>query len=85
MPGSTPVVLTRRRPATEPKCSPPLDQRVRQLERQLRSIRYDHRRSLALCEEAPEAYKNIESVLRVQKDLVKIARWLQPLLGDKGT
>jgi len=58
---------------------------VRQLERQLREIRYDHRRSLALCEEAPEAYKNIESVLRAQKDLVKITRRLQPLLSYKGT
>ena len=58
---------------------------VRQLEWQLRSIRYDHRRSLALCEEAPEAYKNIESVLRAQKDLVKISRRLEPLLSYKGT
>jgi tRNA-splicing ligase RtcB (3'-phosphate/5'-hydroxy nucleic acid ligase) len=56
---------------------------VRQLERQLRSIRYDHRRSLALCEEAPEAYKKIESVLRAQKELVKITRRLQPLLSYK--
>ena len=57
---------------------------VRQLERQLRGIRYDHRRSLELRDEAPEAYKNIESVLRAQKDLVKIVRRLQPVLSYKG-
>jgi tRNA-splicing ligase RtcB len=58
---------------------------LRQFERQLRGIRYDHRRSLALREEAPAAYKNIESVLRAQKDLVKIVRRLQPVLSYKGT
>jgi tRNA-splicing ligase RtcB len=58
---------------------------VRQFERQLRGIRYDRRRSRELREEAPEAYKNIESVLRAQKDLVKIVRRLQPVLSYKGT
>ena len=57
---------------------------VRQFERQLRGIRYDRRRRLELREEAPEAYKNIESVLRAQKDLVKIGRRLEPLLSYKG-
>ena len=57
----------------------------RQFERQLRGIRYDRRRSLELREEAPAAYKNIESVLRAQKDLVKIVRRLQPVLSYKGT
>jgi len=57
---------------------------VRQFERQLRSVRYDHRRSLALRDEAPEAYKNIESVLRAQKELVKITRRLRPVLSYKG-
>jgi tRNA-splicing ligase RtcB len=58
---------------------------VRQFERQLRGIRFDRRRSLALRDEAPAAYKNIESVLRAQKDLVKIVRRLQPVLSYKGT
>jgi tRNA-splicing ligase RtcB len=58
---------------------------VRRFECQLRGIRYDRRRSLALLEEAPEAYKNIECVLRAQKELVKISRRLQPLLSYKGT
>ena len=57
---------------------------VRDFERQLRGIRYDRRRSLALLDEAPTAYKNIESVLRAQKDLVKITRRLKPLLSYKG-
>jgi tRNA-splicing ligase RtcB len=57
---------------------------LRQFERQLRGIRYDHRRSLALREEAPAVYKNIESVLRAQKDLLRIVRRLQPVLSYKG-
>ena len=35
-------------------------------------------------EEAPSAYKDIRSVLRAQKDLIKIARTLQPMLNYKG-
>lgn len=58
---------------------------VSQLERQLRGIRFDRRRSVVLCEEAPEAYKDIEIILRAQKNLVKIRRRLQPLLSYKGT
>lgn len=57
---------------------------IRQFERQVRGVKYDHRRSHALCEEAPEAYKNIEAVLRAQKDLVKIVRRLEPVLCYKG-
>jgi len=58
---------------------------VHQFERQLGGIRYDRRRSFQLREEAPAAYKNIESVLRAQRDLVKIVRRLEPLLSYKGT
>ncbi len=54
-------------------------------ERQLQGVRFDHRRSGVLREEAPEAYKDIETVLRAQKDLVKIIRRLRPLLSYKGT
>lgn len=57
---------------------------LRQFERQVRGIRYDHRRSFALREEAPDAYKDIESVLRAQKDLVKIVRRLSPVFSYKG-
>ncbi len=58
---------------------------VRELERQLRGIRYDHRRRGNLRDESPAAYKDIEAVLRAQKDLVKITRRLEPVLCYKGT
>lgn len=57
---------------------------VGQFERQLRGIWFDRRRSEDLREEAPEAYKDIERVLRAQSDLVKIRRRLEPLLSYKG-
>jgi tRNA-splicing ligase RtcB len=58
---------------------------VLRFERQLEDIWFDRRRSQALCEEAPQAYKDIERVLRAQKDLVKIIRRLEPVLCYKGT
>ncbi|RPI81721.1 MAG: RtcB family protein, partial [Planctomycetaceae bacterium] len=57
---------------------------VAEFDRQLRGVWFDRRRTVELREEAPEAYKDIESVLRAQKDLVKISRRLQPLLCYKG-
>ena len=57
---------------------------VREFERQLLGVRYDCRRSFDLRDAAPEAYKRIESVLRAQKDLVKIVRRLEPVLSYKG-
>ncbi|MFN5297546.1 MAG: RtcB family protein, partial [Planctomycetaceae bacterium] len=53
-------------------------------ERQLRGIWFDRRRSTALLEEAPAAYKEIGQVLRAQGDLVKIVRRLEPRLSYKG-
>lgn len=38
----------------------------------------------ALCEEAPEAYKDISDVMRAQKDLIKRVRRLIPVLSYKG-
>ncbi|WP_437193259.1 RtcB family protein [Planctomicrobium sp. SH527] len=43
---------------------------VRQFERQLQGIWFDHRRSHQLREEAPAAYKDIDDVLRAQRDLI---------------
>jgi tRNA-splicing ligase RtcB len=57
---------------------------VGQLERQLRGIWFDRRRSAALREESPAAYKNIDHVLRAQSDLLKIHRRLTPRLCYKG-
>ncbi len=55
-----------------------------QLERQLDGIWFDHRRANALREEAPEAYKDINAVMRAQHDLVRVTRKLHPLLSYKG-
>lgn len=58
---------------------------VRQFERQLRGVWFDHRRSHQLREEAPAAYKDIDDVLRAQRDLIRITRRLRPVLSYKGT
>jgi len=57
---------------------------VGQFEHQLRGVWFDHRRSHQLREEAPEAYKDIDDVLRAQRELIKIIRKLRPLLSYKG-
>lgn len=57
---------------------------TRQLARQLHSVWFDQRRTSALRDEAPAAYKDIYSVLRAQKDLTRIVRELRPLLSYKG-
>ncbi|HWL10528.1 MAG TPA: RtcB family protein [Planctomicrobium sp.] len=58
---------------------------IGQFEGQLHGVWYDHRRSHQLREEAPQAYKNIDDVLRAQRDLIKITRRLRPVLCYKGT
>jgi tRNA-splicing ligase RtcB (3'-phosphate/5'-hydroxy nucleic acid ligase) len=55
------------------------------LERQLRGIWFDHRLANGLREEAPSAYKNIQHVMRAQKELTCIVRQLRPVLSYKGT
>jgi tRNA-splicing ligase RtcB len=57
---------------------------VRQFERQLQGVWFNHCRSHQLREEAPKAYKDIDDVLRAQRDLIKITRRLRPLLSYKG-
>ena len=37
-----------------------------------------------LRDEAPAAYKDIKTVLRAQRDLVKVTRVLRPVLNYKG-
>ncbi|HWE03583.1 MAG TPA: RtcB family protein [Tepidisphaeraceae bacterium] len=54
------------------------------LRRQMQGIRFDPRLSEALREESPGAYKDVESVMRAQHDLVKVVRTLRPLLVYKG-
>ena len=57
---------------------------ARELQRQMTGIWYDHRLVDQLRDEAPAAYKDIRAVARAQRELVKIARVLQPLLNYKG-
>ena len=57
----------------------------RQFERELAGVWFDHRRTDALRDEAPSAYKNIHAVLRAQRELTRIERRLRPLLSYKGT
>ncbi|SFI49120.1 RtcB family protein [Planctomicrobium piriforme] len=56
----------------------------RELERQVRGLWYDHRRTEQLRDEAPSSYKDIEDIMRAQKNLVRIVRKLQPVLSYKG-
>jgi tRNA-splicing ligase RtcB (3'-phosphate/5'-hydroxy nucleic acid ligase) len=55
------------------------------LERQLHGIWFDHRLTRALREEAPAAYKDIQAVMRAQRELTRIVRQLRPLLSYKAT
>ena len=52
--------------------------------RQVGGLWYDHRRSAKLRDEAPSAYKDIRSVMRAQRELVRIEREQRPLLSYKG-
>ncbi len=55
------------------------------LERQLRAVWFDHRLANALREEAPAAYKDIQQVMRAQRELTRMVRQLRPVLCYKGT
>jgi len=54
------------------------------LEGEMGTVWFDHRRCRQLCDEAPSAYKDIQRVMRAQKELVKIEYRLRPLLSYKG-
>jgi tRNA-splicing ligase RtcB len=56
----------------------------RDFERQMRGVWFDLRQTERLRDEAPEAYKDIESVMRAQRELTRIVRRLRPLLSYKG-
>jgi tRNA-splicing ligase RtcB len=57
---------------------------TRDVHRELRGVWYDHRLTPGLREEAPSAYKDIDGVLRAQRELVRIVRHLRPVLSFKG-
>jgi tRNA-splicing ligase RtcB len=56
----------------------------RQLAREMRGVWYDAAMSRQLCDEAPSAYKDVQAVMRAQRDLTRIDRQLRPLLSYKG-
>jgi hypothetical protein len=45
---------------------------------------YYDRQARQLCDEAPSAYKDIQAVMRAQRELTRIDRKLQPLPSYKG-
>jgi tRNA-splicing ligase RtcB (3'-phosphate/5'-hydroxy nucleic acid ligase) len=57
----------------------------RELHREMRGVWFDPRQTRRLVDEAPSAYKDIRTVMRVQRDLTRIERELRPLLCYKGT
>lgn len=57
---------------------------TRQLLRDLDGVSFDERFAERLREEAPSAYKDIEVVMRAQRELVRVQRRLRPVLVYKG-
>lgn len=55
------------------------------LEGEMKGVFYDHRKSYALREEAPSAYRDIEKVMKAQRELTCIVRKLWPILSYKGS
>lgn len=56
----------------------------RQLKQEMGGIRFDENRSRYLLDEAPRAYKDIEAVMRAQRDLIRRVRRLRPIVNYKG-
>lgn len=58
---------------------------LRELRRDLRRVHFDERLEDALREEAPGCYKEIDAVMRAQRELTRIDRRLEPVLVYKAT
>src|SRR6185295_6931063 len=58
--------------------------RLRDFERDVEGVWFDHRLARRLVEEAPAAYRDIGRVMRAQRELTRVARRLRPLLVWKG-
>jgi tRNA-splicing ligase RtcB len=54
------------------------------LRQQMQGVWFDPRLCEALREESPKSYKDVQGVMRAQRELVKITRTLRPLLVYKG-
>ena len=57
---------------------------VRRFERDVEGVWFDRRLTARLLDEAPAAYKDIDKVMRAQRELVRITRRLRPVLVHKG-
>ena len=55
----------------------------RQLLREMNCVWFDDHRGDQLRDEAPSAYKDVQTVMRAQRDLTAIVRELRPLLVYK--
>lgn len=55
----------------------------RQLLREMNGVRFDDHHSNHLRDEAPSAYKDVQAVMRAQRDLTAIVRELRPVLVYK--
>ena len=54
------------------------------LEREMEGVFFDHRMVRRLCDEAPPAYRDINKVMKAQRELTRIDRKLWPILSYKG-
>ncbi len=54
------------------------------LMQQMQGIWFDPRIAEALREESPRSYKDVNAVMRAQRDLVKVVRTVEPVLVYKG-
>ena len=50
----------------------------------MHGVWFDHRQATRICDEAPSAYKDIQSVMHAQRELTRIVRRLRPVLSYKG-
>ena len=55
----------------------------RQLLREMKGVWFDDQRNDQLRDEAPSAYKDVQTVMRAQRDLTAIVRELRPVLVYK--
>ena len=58
--------------------------RRKDVEKAMKGIWFDRRRLPDLIDESPAAYKDIQAVMRAQKDLTRIVRTVMPVLCYKG-
>jgi tRNA-splicing ligase RtcB len=57
---------------------------IRELKRQMAGVSFDRAAVERLVDEAPAAYKDIEAVMRAQRELTKVVGRLRPVISFKG-